>query len=127
VWKGSSPLDRQFSSVTLIDGENVSRIRRTPDKSASEQKEEPAKDQPSVQPQQQQQQQQPAPAVANPVTLNSTFSDVTYSTVHSTNAPATSTIQPSANINYVPKNTMQPINYSLAQSTVDNVVSREIY
>ncbi|XP_011155635.1 plexin domain-containing protein 2 [Solenopsis invicta] len=62
-WNDKSSFDHQLSHITLIDDENVERIRRaTLDKSVvATEKELTTKDQPPVQPQLQQQQQPPPP------------------------------------------------------------------
>lgn len=133
VWEGTSSLDQHSSSIRLIDGENVARIRRAaPEKSmvSEESKKDPAKEQPSML--QPQQQQQSVPTSVQSVSPNTTsaLSDVTYSTVHSTSEP-TVTAQP-VNVSYVlKKNAMsQPVNQSTrpglvapVQPTPDNPVS----
>ncbi|CAL1679016.1 unnamed protein product [Lasius platythorax] len=118
---GTSPLEStNYSVIRLIDGENVARIRRQiSEKSVvtTEQKDEPAKDQPSLQPQQQQpqqqQQQQQAPQLATTSNTTNTSHDVKYLSAYSTSeasvqfrtADAVSTVQPlkDTDVTSVPK------------------------
>ncbi|XP_011330332.1 plexin domain-containing protein 1 isoform X2 [Ooceraea biroi] len=134
VWKGTSSLDEQFSSIRLIDSENVARVRRaTPDKSVeATEKEEPGKDQSVqvrlVQPQQQQQ-QQPTPAVYMATSnTSSTSRDVMFSAVYAT-SEATSTVQPSstANVSYVVKKstTPQPATLHVWANRTRNATTKE--